>query len=352
MKRNKIFLFATLLLAIIAIILVLTSKKSTLNDEFSVKNPETITKLFLADKTNKSVLLEKQPDESWLINKKYPAQQEVVETMLTTLNEMRVREPVAKAAYGTIYRRMGFQNTKIEIYQTCYRINLFGKIKLFKHEKLTKTFYVGDETQDNMGTYMMMVDNKIPYVINIPGFRGFLSPRFSAREEDWRTHLIFNHKISDIRSVTVEVPRYPDLSFRIDRNQRQFTLTLLQGNHVVPAFDTLKVVDFMSSFSNIGMEAYRNNVDKAQRDTIFTKAPMQIVTLTDMKGKKITLKTYPKPIEQAFLNENNELMREFDKDRLYALINDDKDVALIQYPLFDRILKTADYFYPQHVDKK
>ena len=33
-----------------------------------------------------------------------------------------------------------------------------------------------------------------------------------------------------------------------------------------------------------------------------------------------------------------------DPERLYALINDDKDFVLIQYYVFDRILRTINYF--------
>ena len=106
---------------------------------------------------------------------------------------------------------------KVEIYQQVYRINLFDRIKLFRHEKLTKTFYVGDDTSDNMGTYMLMEGSKEPFVMVIPSFRGFLSTRFIPDEDIWRDQTIFKIRLKDIQSVKMEFPLTPDSSFIINK---------------------------------------------------------------------------------------------------------------------------------------
>lgn len=42
------------------------------------------------------------------------------------------------------------------------------------------------------------------YIVYIPGFRGFVSTRFTANPNDWRDHVVFNSNLADIQSVSVE----------------------------------------------------------------------------------------------------------------------------------------------------
>jgi hypothetical protein len=105
---------------------------------------------------------------------------------------------------------------KIEIYQIRPRINLFNKVKLFPRETLTKTYYIGDVTQDNQGTYMLMEGADEPYIVHIPGFRGFVSTRYSTVKADWRDFTVFKTPIGEIASVQVEFPLDPGQSFRMD----------------------------------------------------------------------------------------------------------------------------------------
>ena len=66
MKRKKnllILLIAVVLIGIIALLVALKgSKKATFEQDFHVADTETITKIFLADKQNNQVLLERVAD--------------------------------------------------------------------------------------------------------------------------------------------------------------------------------------------------------------------------------------------------------------------------------------------------
>ena len=56
------------------------------------------------------------------------------------------------------------------------------QVKIFSNKKILKTIYVGGDTQDQLGTYSMILDNSSePYVLEIPGFKGYLSSRFHAK---------------------------------------------------------------------------------------------------------------------------------------------------------------------------
>jgi hypothetical protein len=351
MKKNKYIILLTVILAVISVILILNNSKSTIKADFTVEDVSTITKIFMSDKLNNSITLSKIDDQNWLLNNKYPARTDGIEMLLETFSQMKVREPVSIAGRNNVIKWLAASSVKVEIYQQKYRINLFNKIKLFPHEKLTKVFYVGGETQDNRGTFMLIEGSSEPFVVYIPGFRGFLSPRFNARETEWRKHTIFDLKIAEISSVRVEYPNAQDSSFEITRNNKIFEVKKLKDNKLIVPYDTMKVLDYMSGFTNINFEAFRNNMGKKVIDSITSQTPMAIITVKDISGKANKIYTYPKLAEPGSIDEFTGKELIFDRDRFYGLVNEGKDFVLLQYFVFDAILRTSGYF-KQNVNKK
>ena len=344
MKKNRIIIILTLILAVVAVVLLFSNRKSTIVDNFAVEDVSTITKIFMSDKLNNKVTLERLDEQNWKLNEKFDANRQVMEMLLETMNELKVKEPVSKSGRNNVIKWLAAKSVKVEIYQTVYRIDLFDKIKMFKHEKLTKVYYVGGETQDNIGTFMLMEGAEDPAIVYIPGFRGFVSPRFSAIETDWRGHKVFDVKISDIKSVRLEYPNLPDSSFEITKVGRSFEFKLLESNRLVNEYDTMKVLDYMSSFININFEAFKNGIGQHAIDSLTSKKPLHILTVTDISGKSTTITTFPKAAEVGEVDDVNNLQVLMDRDRFYALINDKKDFVTIQFFVFDHLIRSADYF--------
>ena len=245
----------------------------------------------------------------------------------------------------------GVQTCALPIYQIVYRINLFEKIKLFPHEKCTKVYYVGDETQDNQGNFMLLEGSEEPYIVSLPGFRGFLSPRFTALESDWRKRVIFELKMSDIKSIKLLYTATPESSFEISRFNKNFEIKLLASNQVMNGFDTLKVLNYMNSFSSVGFEAFLNDLKKIDIDSITSHKPMAILTVTDITGKVTILKAFLKLAEFGSIDDVTNKPITIDRDRFYGLVNDEKDFVLLQYYIFNPILQPASYFRMK-VEKK
>ena len=349
MKKNKITITITIILIIVAAILIITNSKSTLRkdiSDFTLQDTSIVTKIFMADKNNNQVTLEKTEDGSWKLNNTYKANKKIVESLLKTMQDIEVRSPVSRAAHNSVISRMAAIAVKVEIYQMDYRINLFGIIKLFPHEKLTKTYYVGDATQDNLGTFMLMENSKEPYIIHIPRFRGYVSPRYSPIEDNWRDHTVFDQNISDIKSVTLEFIEDPGWSYNITNiGNDNFTLTGLQENKIIEDYDTLKLLNFLASFDNIKFEALLSNtLEKSYIDSVTSTTPVHIITMVDKSGDTIIVKTFHKKGFLDLFADDGVSLEPFDLDRLYALVNDEKDIVLIQYYVFDKILRPLIYF--------
>ncbi|MGM0613118.1 MAG: DUF4340 domain-containing protein [Bacteroidota bacterium] len=345
LKKNWILITSAFILAIIAAGLLFNQSNTTITDKnsvFAVEDTSSITKVFLAKKDSGEVILNRQ-DNKWYVNDDYKASDEAVNILLETLKKLDVQRPVAKSEHDNVVKRLSSIGVKVEVYQR-KPLFTFLNIDFFTKERPTKVFYVGDATKSNRGTYMVKQDAETPFVVYIPGFRGYLTPRFKAKPDKWRNHTIISKNINEIKSVEIHHHNQPDESFRIEKpDKNTFKIRQLSNNKVIAPFDTLKVLDFLSSFSSVNFEDLLNDFDK--KDSVINTTPQHTIHLTDNQDKKTTIKTYlrrpPKGLSAQYSRE-----LEHDPDRLYALFNNEQDFALVQYYTFDHLTRKISYFQP------
>ncbi len=345
MKKNLFIIIITILLLIVALVLILNNRTSTIRGEYSnfaIKDTASVTKIFLADKKNRKILLERKNNNEWTVNESYKARPDAVESILDALIRVDVKSPVSPAAHNNTVARLSSTGTKVEVYQMAHQVNIFDWIRLFPKEKLSKVFYVGGPTQENTGTYMLLENSTKPYVTYIKGFMGFLTPRYSTLLNDWRDHTIFSHSIPEIAEVRVEFFNKPELSYRINKVNTRFSVTELRNNKLIPDYDTLKLIQTLSYFRDVNFEALLEYPDE-KTDSLITNKEYVELSLTDTSGQKKTLKTFRKdPPEGQVDLEGNPVP--YDRDRLYGLMNEDEDFVLLQYFVFDNISRPLTYF--------
>ncbi|MFO8087659.1 MAG: DUF4340 domain-containing protein [Bacteroidales bacterium] len=345
-KKNKSLIIITIILAIVAVIIIFTQKSSTLDGkemDFDIQDTASITKIHMSKKDSAEVFLIRQNNTQWMIGDDVKASGKAVEILLETLKKMDVRRPVGKTEHNSVMRRLSSLGVKVEVYQQKPLFRLFG-IDFFNKERKTKTFYVGDATQNNRGTYMMMENANTPYIVHIPGFRGYLSPRFKAKTDKWRDHTMIAKDIHEIQSVEVRHPEQPEESFRINKpDENTFEFVRLHDNKPMNAFDTLKVLDFLSSFQSVKFEDLINDFEK--RDSIVNSQPFHIIRLTDMSDNTYEIKTYHRKFPEGKKDVFDQEMT-YDPDRMYALFNQETDFALVQFYTFDHITRKLSYFLP------
>jgi hypothetical protein len=349
MKKNRITLIIVLILILVAAGLIITNSYTTLHKEesdFSIQDTSTVAKIFLADKNNNEVILERSASGGWTVDGKYPAQQAKISSFLKTLEDLEVKSPVPLASRNNVITRMAVIAKKIEIYQIVPRINLFNKIKLFPHEKLIKTYYVGDVTQDNQGTFMLMEGSEEPFVVYIPGFRGFVSTRYSTVVADWRDYTVFRTPINEIQSVKLEFPLHPEESFEVEVHDNQnIILKKLFDNQLVNNYDTIRMLNFLTGFEDIRFESLLVHlIEKEFIDSVSASLPKTIITLTDRGGEVNRVKIFNKPGFASLYTGDGMTVEPYDLDRAYALVNDEEDFVLIQYFVFDRVTRPLGFF--------
>lgn len=99
MNKTKITLIVTLILAVVAGFVIFNKSNSTLDkglQGFSVSDTASISKIFLSDKADNSILLERQKSGKWLLNNDFNAHPDNVNTFLLTVANLRCANRLPK----------------------------------------------------------------------------------------------------------------------------------------------------------------------------------------------------------------------------------------------------------------
>lgn len=338
MKRNRIAIILVIILAAVCAWFIINrgngTIKRTLRD-FAVADTASITKIFLADKDGNTVTLERQPSSQWLLNGKYFARPDAIKTLLYTINKLDVKEPVGKNAQDNVIKLLATTAIKCEIYQ---------------NNKLTKAYYVGTETTDQSGTYMILIDIETmkpsakAFVTYIPGFEGYMTTRYFTEERGWRDRTVFHYIPSDIKSVKMEAPSNPEQSYELNvLGNNNYQIKMLANNASVANIDTLSVKQYLSYFQQLNHEGFEVELSQHQIDSVLKTKPLNILTVTDNKGQISKVTFFARNNLKKQYGEDGELLP-FDPIRMDALMENEQEVVLVQYYIFGKVLPPVDYF--------
>lgn len=336
------------LLLVVGGILLTGQRDSTLRmkeADFTVRDTASVSKIFMADKNHHEVTLTRTAS-GWFINDSIKASNRKVEFLLSTLRRLRVKAPVSKASFNNVVTRLSSIAVKVEIYRRTYRIHM-GAIHWFPYVKRSKVFYVGDVTQNNLGTYMLMQNAQQPYVAYIPGFRGFVSSRFSPLVDDWRSHVLFHKELSSIRSVQLNFGKTPEKSFRVtvEDAMGNYRLARLTGHKKVERYDTLKLLNFLTSFHDLRYESRLNEIlPKKEIDSVMRSPYLYKLQLVDAKGDTTVLKMFKKNRFPDAVSKAYDELVPVDLDRFYGYVPKTHDFILLQYYSFDKVLHPINYY--------
>jgi len=119
-------------------------------------------------------------------------------------------------------------------------------------------------------------------------------------------------------------------------------LISLATGRKVTRFDTARLVDLVNGYRDIRFEAVLDAMDPAKADSIIRTTPLHIITLTDTAGIVNRVKTFRRRNAEGDFDEQGNMVP-YDLNRLYALINNEKELVLIQYFVFDPITRPLSY---------
>ena len=335
MNKNIIYIIVLIVLGITAYYFSTNNSPNTIPIElrdFAVEDTSSIDKIFMANRSGNQVLLERKTGQ-WTVNQNYQARNDAIAYLLGTMKRIAVMSPVSKAARENVIKRMATVSTKVEIYQ---------------NNDLIRTYYVGDDVKEPLGTYMLIEGSTNPFVMNIPGFNGFISVRYFLKENDWRDKRIFNYTAKKLLSVKVDYPDTAEYSFQIAHpDSAHLWVIALADNDTLKELDTLQAITYVNnSFWNIQFESFNHHLTDHQVDSIKSLTPYCTIHVKGKGNTETLLKVYLKPANKKEGSDVDSygLPRKWDIDRMFAVISDTNELIIIQTYVFGKIMKKVNDF--------
>ncbi|MAW21067.1 MAG: hypothetical protein CMD16_01555 [Flavobacteriales bacterium] len=306
MSKNILFYIVITLLIVISNGCTESNKRSAVN--FEVQDISSITKVFLADRAGNTITLDKDTEENWRVNSQFEVRNDAISILLSTISSIRIKKPISKTSFNNVIKYMATSGVSVEI---------------FSGDKMIKAYVIGSNTADHLGTYMILRDTKEPYVVHIPSFNGFLSPRYGIQGNildvnSWRSNNVFNLEFDDINYI-----RFTDFL----NNKKSYSLskkpiTLRDYNYELVGFKKNNVLKLLNSFENLNCEAYKKDKNKID----FTTPLEELIVNSD------TLRTYKMSKIDTKSKEDD-----FTVERKYATLNSG-ELMLIQDYVFNKVL--------------
>lgn len=315
---------------VLGIYLLLNRKKegavTTELAEFSVDDTEKISKVRIHDRSGEGVELKKDEDGIWWVNAKYPAFKPYMDLFLNkTLKRIKVKGPVAKTAKDNVIRSMASQAIKVEI---------------FEGDKAILSYYLGDHTPDMKGTYMHLEGAETPFITYIPGFDGYISPKFSLNEEDWFSHSIFDYTPESIRQISLINHRDSSSSFVLKKHGGAYVLEPNNGGRL----GQQQAKSYFALFKFKNFEGYPDYLSSEQEDSILNSKPMITLKVLDAMDNERVLKVYPKGGESNTLVDQKGNVLTYDPERYFASFTGfDRLVTIQEYTFGKLFAKHSDF---------
>ncbi|MDG1432995.1 MAG: DUF4340 domain-containing protein [Saprospiraceae bacterium] len=344
MKRTLILLILFLVLGTGAYFLVKNKDNSSTTSwneagDFAVDNVDEIYKIFIADRQDYRVLLERK-NGYWTYNKKFKAKNTQINDLLNTIRGVRMKYTTPRGAEDNMRKNLATSGVKVEIYD--------------KNDNKLKVYYVGGSTANSLGTYYIMEGSTEPYVMHIPSFQGMLKGKFMKQDDDWKDLIMYGEQVEDIQSVSVAYPKQKSKSFIIDRKGagEYAVKPFYEGTPKIekPVLNAA-VEKYLTGYSVMMAEAFENK--NSLRDSIVNTLPFASISITNTQGNTKVGRLFPIPQLDQYGNpvlSTGVGMK--GKQSIYRYFADYKDeygdsFRLVQHRNFERLFWSYDYFFSQ-----
>ena len=305
--------------------------------QFAVEDTASVSKITIQDRNGNVALLERKNNSSdWTINKKYAARKDVIKLLLECFHDIRVRGNVPSKMRDNMLAVMTTSAKEVKIYG--------------QNNELLKTYYVGPNTQDHMGTIMLLETpedgrSEEPYITHIEGFTGFLNPRFFIDEMEWRSTDIFYYPNNDIAEIEVLHMTDPASSFKLTHfgnNKLKFERYLNGTLTPFAQLDTAMAFDLLKRMRKVNIETYNTMLKPTAADSIKSITPTFVLRVKNNSGAITSLNLYLKKAKEMTPDATGQ-MTPFDPEYFWAK-TDANEIGLAQFFVFEALLQPAGFY--------
>jgi hypothetical protein len=312
---------------------------STFGEEeagFKITDTASIGSIFLASQKGDTISLKKTND-GWILNNRYPASVRMTQTLLETFQQQQAAYPVPENAHNTVIKSLAGQGIKVEV--------------MDRKGKVMKVFYVGGQAGAKKGTYMLMEGAQRPYVIELPSYEGYITPRYSTDISEWRNRTVVDIPAAQLATVSVQYAspdEYLNSFTMVKKPDGKFDIQLHPDLKMTAPLNERRVKTYAGFFQKVGCEGFLEGVTGL--DSIIASVPKLCdIKILDDKGRGNDIAVYKMRVNKRSKNVTEEEIPEFDADRLYGIINNGKDTVILQTNTFGKMFRKGYEFYEADV---
>lgn len=301
---------------------------------FEITDTASIQKIFIADLEGNNVTISRSEEGYWKVNNKYRVREHSFDLILETFAGVGIQSTVPKAMRNTVLRNMAVTQRKVMIYG--------------ENDKLIKTWYLGNPTKTNQGTYMILETpeeglSTEPYIVEKRGFRGYLTNRFHTKVNEWRYKGVFIYPKMDIKKITVIRPKMPEKGFELKVNnllKNELEMTNHEGDKVDVNPTAMQL--YLLKFKELHLETFDPPLlNHFQEDSVAARIPDFRITVTNTTGVTTKIDLQYKPT-LANVRLEDPTAPEVDPDRMFGVFNG--ETIQVQRASFDPVLMPLEYF--------
>jgi hypothetical protein len=232
---------------------------------FTVSNLEEVDEVVLKSRS-KEVKLHFNGTQ-WLVNGEHRADQQMIEVLFATLKQAEPKRPVASAKNDSISNKLLTDGVEI---------NLFEQGKLMKH------FYAGGNLSKSQG-YFLDPDTRTSYVMQIPGYRVYVSGVFELDESGFRDKYVFGFNWHNFKGLSAKFPANAKDNFDVSMGKGFFTI---EG---VSKIDTARLNTFLDNVSLLVVDHYGPSI---MADSLKKLTPSMTISIQDVANRNYELAVY------------------------------------------------------------
>lgn len=219
--------------------------------------------------SSRGVVNLKYDGSRWMVNEAYPADPAMIEVLFATTLQAVPKRPVPAQWQDSIANVLKTDGTVVTMHSG-------GETEV--------SFSAGGNAAKTQAWFLRS-DQQVPYVMQIPGYRVYVSGIFELNESGWRDKRIFafNWRLN-FKDLETTYARNKDDNFRVELRDQLLTV---QGLNEV---DSARLNQYLNDVSQLAADEFVEA--NKPLDSLARTAPVMVLTVHDV-GRTYQLQLFP-----------------------------------------------------------
>jgi hypothetical protein len=193
---------------------------------------------------------------------------------------------------------------------------------------------------------MYLENSSAPFIVHIPGFNGYLTPRFIVNADEWRVRKVIHLQQQKLSTLQVTDRSRPGFTFTIVRNDGDVFGLLDENNQPVPGVSRDKIISYLQFYEFLNYEFTEKTLSAAQADSLRQTTPFRTIVVEETGGQSTRINLWRRPQTSATVHKSDPagVPYTYDIDRMNATLNGDTTLLVVQYFSYEKLFRSPGDF--------